>query len=511
MIRRNIVRETAPFSIALLLLWSAQVGKGSDLSDARDTHYTLKRAIAVALENSPTLEEAQLSLRIANGQVREAWSNVLPRLSTNASYSRSIIEQSIFLPAQFFDSTAASGDQIAVKVGADNVWNAGVTLSQPLFHMGAFIGLGAAGRVRQLQTELLRGTTQQVISRVRQAYLTAPLSTEEVQLTEKSLERIRLSLEESRALNRSGMVGDYDVLRLEVQVSNLESDYHRARMDAATARRNLLVELGLPPKLDITLEGSLNDLDLQVAARNTPGNRVLLRHVGLGDGDPLQFEQVYEQALQDRSDLRQRNISIALEEARLSAQRAEYFPTLSIFYNYNLTAQENGTLDFFGENPNQRSDFAVAGINVEVPLFTGFARNARMQQLRATVRRSEFRRQRQELEVESQLLTLLSNLTDARLRAESHHRAVEQAGRGYEIATAHYRTGIGSQLQITDAEVALRQSEFNYSRTVFDYLTVRTRLEAAIGAVPVSVDELERAGQYTYHDSSTQIRELVHR
>ncbi|MCH7498148.1 MAG: TolC family protein [Candidatus Marinimicrobia bacterium] len=499
MIKRNTVRQTAPFSMAILLLWSAQVGKGSDFSDPRDTHYTLKRAIAVALEHSPALQEAQLSLRIANGQVREAWSNVLPRLSTKASYSRSVIKQSFFF-----------GDTL-ITIGADNLWGVGVTLSQPLFNMGAFIGLGAASRVRQLQTELLRGTTQQVISRVRQAYLTALLSTEEVQLTEKSLQRVRLSLEESRALNRSGMVGDYDVLRLEVQVSNLESDYHRARMDAATARRNLLVELGLSPKLDITLEGSLNDLDLQVAARNTPGNRVLLRHVGLSDGDPLQFQQVYEQALQDRSDLRQINISIALEEARLSAQRAEYFPTLSIFYNYNLTAQENGTLDFFGENPNQRTDFAVAGINVEVPLFTGFARNARMQQLRATVRRSEFRRQRQELEVESQLLTLLSNLADARLRAESHHRAVEQAGRGYEIATAHYRTGIGSQLQITDAEVALRQSEFNYSRTVFDYLTVRTRLEAAIGAVPVSVDELEGEGQYTYHDSSTQIRELVHR
>lgn len=511
MIKRNMGPVAGPISLALLLLCSVEAGNRRDVSDSGDTHYTLKRAIAVALENSPALQEAQLSLVIANQQVREAWSNVLPRLSTNASYTRSILKQSIFLPAAFFDTSAAIGDQIAVEVGADNVWSAGVTLSQPLFHMGAFIGLGAASRVRQLQTELLRGSTQQVITRVRLAYLTALLNTEEVQLTEKSLERVALSLKEARALNRSGMVGEYDVLRLEVQVSNLESDFHRAQMDEATARRNLLVELGLPPKLDITLGGSLNELDLQVAASNTPGNLVLLRQVGLGNGDPLQFQQVFERALQNRSDLRQINISITLEQARLAAQRAEYFPTLSIFYNYNLTAQENGTLDFFGEKRNQRTDYALAGINVEIPLFTGFARNARMQQQRATVRQSEIRRQRQERQVESQLLTLLSNLADARLWAESHRRALEQAGRGYEIATAQYRTGMGSQLQITDAEVALRQSEFNYSRTVFDYLTVRALLDAAIGAVPVSVDELEHEYKFTYDDSSTPIRGRVQR
>ncbi|MCH7522080.1 MAG: hypothetical protein IIB42_10335, partial [Candidatus Marinimicrobia bacterium] len=60
-----------------------------------------------------------------------------------------------------------------------------------------------------------------------------------------------------------------------------------------------------------------------------------------------------------------------------------------------------------------------------------------------------------------------------------------------EIATALYRTGVGSQLQITDAELALRQSEFNYARTVYDYLTLRTQLDAAMGTVLVSLAELD--------------------
>jgi hypothetical protein len=47
---------------------------------------------------------------------------------------------------------------------------------------------------------------------------------------------------------------------------------------------------------------------------------------------------------------------------------------------------------------------------------------------------------------------------------------VVQAGRGFEIASAQYREGLSSQLELTDAEVALRQSEYNYAQAVYDYL-----------------------------------------
>lgn len=490
MIKHRICFHTMPIFLVLLSCL-VEGTQGSGLSAPRDTRFTLKRSIAVALENNPTLQEARLSLGIADEQVREAWSNVLPRFSTNASYSRSVIKQSIFLPAIFFDTTATSDDQIAVDIGADNVWGAGVTLSQPLFHMGAFIGVGAASRVKQLQAELLRGTIQQVITRVRQAYLDALLTIEEVQLTEKSLQRVRQLLAEAQALNRTGMVSDYDVLRLEVQASNLESDFHRAQINRAAVRRNLLVELGLPPELEITLTGSLNALDLQVMDRNSPDNLALIHQVGFGADDQTQFQPVYEQALRNRSELRQTKINIALDKARLAAQRAEYFPTLSLFYNYNLIAQESGTLNFFGEKASQRTQFAVAGVSVDVPLFSGFIRSARMQQRRATLRQSEIRWRQQEQLAGSQLHTLLATLADARNRAQSQRRALDQARRGFEIATAQYRTGVGSQLQITDAEVALRQSEFNYSRTIYDYLKVRTQLDAAVGTVPVSLDELD--------------------
>jgi outer membrane protein len=65
---------------------------------------------------------------------------------------------------------------------------------------------------------------------------------------------------------------------------------------------------------------------------------------------------------------------------------------------------------------------------------------------------------------------------------------VTQAGRGWDIAQAEYRAGMVSRLQVTDAELALRQSEFNYAQAVYDYLTAQARLDLAIGRVPMVDD-----------------------
>jgi outer membrane protein TolC len=80
--------------------------------------------------------------------------------------------------------------------------------------------------------------------------------------------------------------------------------------------------------------------------------------------------------------------------------------------------------------------------------------------------------------------TLLDQVEEARTRAQAQTLARGQATRGYEIASAQYREGISSQLELTDAEVALRQSEFNLAEAVYDYLVARARLDQALGIEP---------------------------
>jgi len=446
--------------------------------------FSLARALHVALANSESIRDSEMELEVAKNQVREAFGRILPDVSANVSYQRNLLVQQFFLPAAFFDPNAAPGELTAVRVGSDNTWTLGVNASQPIFEYTAFVGLGAAGTYRELQSERVRGSAQSVVTSVRIAYFTALLAEENVRLTEESVDRVRETLEETQAMNRAGLASEYDVLRLEVQLGNLEPNLRRARIDRDAAKRNLLIEMGLDPTTPIELEGRLNEVDLQDISRNSVENSALLSVSGLVTSEDTDFDELLQTALLTRTDIRQLQASVAVERARLQVEKSEYFPKLSVFSNYNLTAQQDGGPVFFGNNPDQRVKTSVAGIQVQIPIFSGFARDARVQQANARIHQNEYRLERAERQTASELQTWIDNTQEAQQRAASQRRAVEQAQRGYEIASAQYNAGLGSQLQITDAEVALRQSEFNYAQAVFDYLNARAGLEAAVGTVP---------------------------
>jgi outer membrane protein TolC len=90
----------------------------------------------------------------------------------------------------------------------------------------------------------------------------------------------------------------------------------------------------------------------------------------------------------------------------------------------------------------------------------------------------------------SQVRSLVETADEALFRARGQRLAVSQAQRGFEIASAQYREGLSGQLELTDSEVALRQSEFNYAQAVYDYLVARAQLDEATGRVPLVDVEL---------------------
>jgi outer membrane protein TolC len=127
---------------------------------------------------------------------------------------------------------------------------------------------------------------------------------------------------------------------------------------------------------------------------------------------------------------------------------------------------------------------------VSLPLFSGFSRPARTAQRRTAIEQVRTQTSLLVDRIESNVKTLYEEVAESHSRAQAQKFAVSQAQRGYEIARAQYREGIGSQLELTDAEVALRQSEFNYAEAIHDWLTAEARLDQAVGIVP----EIENVG-----------------
>ncbi len=444
--------------------------------------FTLEAAVRLALEQNEDLRGARYGLVMAQEQASEARSDLFPKIDLNASYARNVLVAENFLPAFIFDPNADPDDLVPVRFGADNVWSTNVTVEQALFKPSVFVALGAAGRFENFEQETLRGRTQGIVTKVRLLYYGLLLAQEQARLVENSVQRVRKSLHDTRALNKAGLAADYDVLRLEVELGNLEPNLFRAQSSVAQARRELGIELALDNLDDVRVAGSLAAIDLDDFEANSPENREILAFSSWAT-EPL-TEEVKSAAREDRSDLRQLFFSEQLRQSELSLERVQYLPEIVLFGSYGILAQQNGNPAFFGRS-DQRTNSSQVGLRVTWPLFSGFSKDARIDQRRASLRQAEAMSRVARARADSEVETIWDQMLEARARADAQRMAVQQAHRGFDIASAQYREGLGSQLELTDAEVALRQSEFNYAQAAYDFLVAQANLDLAVGSVPM--------------------------
>ncbi|MDH3206780.1 MAG: TolC family protein [Gemmatimonadota bacterium] len=459
-----------------------------------ETLLGLESLVRTALDSNRDLIAARYGLETAREQVSEAWSNVYPSVSLNASFSRNISPNVNFLPAQIFDPTAGPDDYLTVQFGADNNWNSTISVEQPLFRGSVFVAVGAAGQFERFQSEVVRGQAQSVVTQVRTSYYQLLLAQEQVRLTENSLTRVRESLKETTALNRAGLASDYDVLRLEVEVANLEPNLRRAQNAVRQARRQLAIQVDHEDPEALRVRGTLAEMDLEDLGTNSGDNREVLAFMGYRAAGIESVGQALAFASDQRSDIRQLELTEDLRQAEMRVEQAEYLPDVTLFGDYIVTAQNNGGPSFFATGSGQRAYSRIIGVRVSIPIFQGFRRDARIDQRRASLRQAEAQTMQGTDMALSQVRGLIESADEALLRAQGQRFAVSQAQRGFEIASAQYREGLSSQLELTDAEGALRESEFNYAQAVYDYLIARAQLDEATGQVPLVDLELE-AGQ----------------
>jgi outer membrane protein TolC len=443
---------------------------------------SIGEAVRMALRQSLDIQDAYLALEEAEERVSEAWSSVYPSVDFTGSYTRNIAPLVSFLPAEIFGGEP--GEFLKVQFGADNAWASSLVLDQPLFQAQAFIGVGAAGRYKNLQQEVVRGRAQSLVTRVRLAYYALLLAQEDQRLITNSVERVRQSLEETEALNRAGLADDYDVLRLRVELANLEPNLRRAENAISQARRQLSIELNLEELETLEVTGNLASMDLEDIRGNEGANLEILSLGGMEGILTQSVDEVMGLAFEARSDLKQLELAERLRTAELRAEQVEYIPEISLFGNYQINAQQNGSPDFFGDELSRATSKWV-GISVTVPIFTGLRRDARIDQKRALLNQARNQSALARLQAESQVKSFREQAQEALERAQGQKLAVTQAQRGFEISSAQYREGLGSQLELTDAEVALRQSEFNYAQAVYDFLVSQAQLNEAMGRVPM--------------------------
>ena len=481
---RRLARTAVVLLAGALLAAPVHAGAQGGAQDGRVL--TLRDAVAASLESNRQLENARWQLEAARDQAREAWGSVMPTVNFNASYTRNLKLPQFFLPARFIDPDADPGEVVPVQSGSDNSWFAQARATQPLFNAAAFLGVSAAGDFEELQQEVLRGQAQQVVTQTRLRYYDALLAQEQLRLNRQSRDRVAQVLEETRKLNEAGLASDYEVLRFEVELSNLEPNVARSANAVESALRALAIAMGDEALDGVELAGSLLAVELPEQPDRGPaprgeGSRELMLDRDIV-AEALPPQEALGIAMERRSDLLQLGLTKDLRQTERTVEITRYLPQISLFGTWTVNGQGNGSPTWFGDNSFETQ---AVGVEVSVPIFSGLQRPARVSRMGAVVEQVDAQLELARDQAENEVRTLMDQAREAYDRAVAQRGAVDQARRGYEIARSEYQAGTGSQLQVTDAELALRQSEFNYAQAVYDYLTTQARLDVAIGVVPM--------------------------
>ena len=424
---------------------------------------SLDGAVSTGLDRNRDLQVAKLDRDIADQKVREAWAGVLPQLDAGFDYTRTLEPSVIYFP----DITGSDSTRlIPLEISQDNAMVASLSLSQPVFNLKAVAGIRASSAVKKISMETYRQTEANVITEIKTAYYNVLIADEQVTILEQSISRWETALRDSRSLFREGVAADIDTLKAFLSVENIRPDLIQARNRAAVARTQLKNTVGVDPQKNIILSDSLV---------YRPGRY------------PDDLSLAYTEALLARPEVRQLELQIEAESQNVNAARAERFPAVTAVGQLQAQTQfEDGV----GIGDTDWPVTSSVGLQVSLPLFTGFRISSQVEQAKLGRLQSMTRLEDLKADIRAEVEMKLSDLDESRKRIEVQDRTIRTAERSYEITLLRFREGIGSQLELSDAELQLNRAKTNYLQAVYDYLIARVECDKALGRTAKPADEL---------------------
>ena len=221
---------------------------------------------------------------------------------------------------------------------------------------------------------------------------------------------------------------------------------------AANALKNLL---SIPLEQDIRVEGTFAfeevPIDTLVRARNA--------------------------ALAKNPTITQLALQESMLNLNIDIERANHFPTLALFGSYTWQAQDNS---FHFRNYNWANTFNV-GLNLSFPLFDGFRTSARVDQANVDLQKLKYTRLKVEEGLRIQIQSAELRMAEAKKRIEGQERNIAQAEKAVRIAQTRYKSGVGTQLELLDTQVAMTRAQTNYAQAIYDHLIAKAEWQRAVG------------------------------
>jgi len=432
---RMVRRSFGPLMVCLLSL--AGFGQQSDPAHANST-LTLVQAETIAVANQPRILAARLRARAAAERVRQTHAALLPTAAFNATGVR--VADTGTSTAAGALTTSSLSDRFAY----------GGNIVQMVTDFGRTSALIASSRAREnAQQDAATLTTAQVKLDVREAYFEV-LGAEAVLRAAREAQANRhLISHQIGALAASQLRSTLDVNFAGVLESQAELAVVRAQSTVEQQRVHLATAMGLQEPISASL------VDVPLPAQLAPDAGALLPEADAQRADLNESQSQQQAAAQ-----------FAKAEKRLS------YPTLNALGAAGRIPFRDHTL---------HDSYAAAGFNLNIPVFNGglFASRRAEADLEATARSRDM--DELKLEVNEQVRDDWYKANEAFQTLDVSARLVAQSREALRLAQARYNAGLGSIVELNEAQLNETSAEIDSADATYSYLARRAELDYAIG------------------------------
>ncbi len=440
---------------------------------------TLDKSIKIALENNNSIKLAEEKIAESNAKIKEARTGFLPKITGSANYTKLSREpymdasnmgsmmEPLLAPFMYLvyknpsrpdtgllnSLTSMQGDgdeEDKIIIGDDDIVNMKITAQQPLFTGFKILNGYKAAQFGKKASEVNRKKVERdIILYVKQGYYGVLQAQKYVEISNTSIQQLEQLVTDLGNMVEMGMVGEHELLKAEVQLSNVKLMKTKAEHGVELSKTALCNLLGISLESQITLEGG----DIENVTFDMPELSVLT-----------------ERALSQQPEILELEYNKSALEKIVSINRAKYAP--------NLVAIGNCNWNTTGTEDNARMenywDFTLA---LQMNLFDwGEAWNQRVQS-ESKVRQFELTIQ----QVKNSMALAVKNhylaVNEAFEKTSITKNSIIQAEKSYTVTNDKFQNGLAKNSELLEAQRMLTQERIDHYNSVIDYYSKRADLE----------------------------------
>jgi outer membrane protein len=398
---------------------------------------SLDASIALTYKNNPALQIVEARTDQTVWALREAQTNK----AVSIDYTHTDMRSNS--PPTWSPSSAA--------VSPYNYFSNQIIASLPLYTGGkaenAIEQAKLSHRVSQLE---IAATKQHLKLEASTGYYNMLQNQTLLEIAKQTVNDFSAHLNRVRQMYDTGVAPWHDVLQTKVRLANAENDLVKTQNDYDLAVYNLNKTMGLPLRSEITLTEPLIYQEYALA-----------------------LDDVTSYGLAHRPEMTQQQANIKIEEAQIKIAQSGQHPKVMLT---GTMAWDND--DFAGTANRDWTAMLVTQFN----LFDSSNTKTKIRQAQS----GELVARKQAQQTQDNIFLEISDaylgMKEAEKRISTNKVAVEEASVNFDIAQRAYSAGVGTNLDVMDAELALNQAKTNYTNALFDYNISKARLDKAIGS-----------------------------